>query len=322
MAILVLALGVGSARAEVVEEIVAWVDGDIITKSELEDEEQLVTEEVYRRYAGAELDEQLAAIRTRLLPELIDRKILLHRAARLFDLDNLGGMLVEDFRDRNELDSDEELKRALASQGMTVEDLKRRLLESMAPEEVIRVEVRNRVSVTDGEVRAFYEANPEIFRVPSEFTVREIALLADESDPVAREAKRERAREARERLMQPDADLDAIVQEYSEAGTAASGGILGPAREGDLSPALEQAALTTEVGGVSEILEMPYGFHLVVVESRTDARMRTLEEVEEDVRLNLEQQKYVELLVDFLERARDESEWRVAEGYLDRMPDP
>ena len=73
------------------------------------------------------------------------------------------------------------------------------------------VEVRNRVSVTDGEVRAFYENNPEVFRVPAEFTVREIALLADESDPDARAAQRARAEEARTRLMQPDADLDAIV---------------------------------------------------------------------------------------------------------------
>ncbi len=320
MAILAIVLGIGPAHAEVVEEIVAWVDGDIITKSELEDEERLVTEEVYRRYAGDELDEQLATIRTRLLPELIDRKILLHRAARLFDLDNLGKMLVDDFRERNQIESDQELARALASEGLTVEDLRRRLLESMAPDEVIRVEVRNRVSVTDGEVRAFYEDNPEVFRVPAEFTVREIALLADESDPEARAAKRARAEEARSRAMQPDADLDAIVKEYSEAGTAASGGILGPASEGDLSPALEQAAMTTEVGGVSEILEMPYGFHLVIVVSRTDARMRTLDEVEDDVRLNLEQRKYVDLLVDFLERAREESEWRVAEGYLDRMP--
>jgi parvulin-like peptidyl-prolyl isomerase len=319
---LILALCVGLAHAEVIEEIVAWVDGDIITKSDLDEEEQLVTEEIYRRYTGAELDTQLAAVRIRLLSELIDRKILLHRAARLFDVDNLGGMLVDDFRERNEIESEEELTKVLATQGLSVEDLERRLLESMAPDEVIRVEVRNRVSVTDGEVREFYEANPEIFRVPAEFTVREIALLADESDADVRQQKLERAREARDRAVAPDADLEAIVKEYSEAGTAASGGLLGPSREGDLSPALEHAALTTEIGGVSEILEMAYGFHIVVVVSRTDARVRTLEEVEADLRLNLEQRKYVELLTDYLERARDESEWRVAEAYLDRMPNP
>ena len=49
------------AHAEIVEEIVAWVNGDIITRSEYETEEQLALGDIYRQFTGSELDKQVAA---------------------------------------------------------------------------------------------------------------------------------------------------------------------------------------------------------------------------------------------------------------------
>ena len=76
--------------------------------------------------------------------------------------------------------------------------------------------------------------------------------------------------------------------------------------------------MTTPVGEVAEMLELPYGFHIVKVESRTEESMRPLDEVRATIRGNLENRKFVEGLQEFLARAREESEWRVNESYLDR----
>lgn len=314
IAIAVLAAA-APASAEVIEEIVAWVDGDIITKSELEEEERLMTEELYRQFTGDELDARIEAARAQLLPQLIDRKILMHRAERLFDLDTLGDGLIDDFRRRNGIDTDEQLTQMLAREGMSLDDLKRRLLENTAPNEIVRIEVQNRVSVSDNEVDAFYAENPDLFRVPAEFTLREIVILADDTD---RQEKLEKAKQIYEQATAPDADFAALASEHSEAGTAASGGVLGPAGKGDLSAELERVAMTTPVGEVAEILELPYGFHIVKVESRTEETMRPLDEVRATIRGNLENRKFVEGLQEFLARAREESEWRVNEAYLDR----
>jgi len=305
-----------SVRAEVVDEIVAWVDGDIITKSELDDEERLLTEELYRRFTGNELDQQLAEARSQLLQQLIDRKILMRRAERLFDMDALGKSVLDDFKKRQGIGSDDELARLLQSEGISTEELTRRLLEGIAPNEIIRIEVENRVSVSDQEVEQFYRENPDLFRVPAEFTLREIVLLTDESN---KQAKLEQIQKLHAEATQPGADFEALAKEHSDAGTASSGGLLGPAKKGDLSPELERAALDTPVGQVSEILEMSYGFHFVRVEARTEERLRGLDEVRDTIRANLENRKYVELLQEFLARAREESEWRVSDKYLDRL---
>ena len=89
-AALVLALLIGSAavappRAELVEEIVAWVNGQIITRSELEEEEQMMIAEAYRRYTGEELDNAVNNLRATMLIDIVDRKILLDKAAMLYE---------------------------------------------------------------------------------------------------------------------------------------------------------------------------------------------------------------------------------------------
>jgi hypothetical protein len=70
-------------RAEMLEEIVAYVNGDIVTRSQLEEEEQALLAEVYRRFTGEELDQQVDMLHQRVLLDIIDRKILFHRAARM-----------------------------------------------------------------------------------------------------------------------------------------------------------------------------------------------------------------------------------------------
>jgi len=67
------------ARGEIVEEIVAWVDGDIITKSDLERQESDLIEAARQRYSGDELRRRLEAVRQTTLLNIIDHKILHHR---------------------------------------------------------------------------------------------------------------------------------------------------------------------------------------------------------------------------------------------------
>ena len=119
------------AGAEMLEEIVAWVNGEIITSSELEMEEQAMVAEIYRRYTGEELDREMKTLREGLLLEIIDRKILISKAQMLFDVDKMGEVFYEGFLEQQNINDEEELQRALAREGLTVETLKERLIEMM-----------------------------------------------------------------------------------------------------------------------------------------------------------------------------------------------
>ena len=152
-----------SQTGEFIDGIVAIVNDDIITKSEFEQEEQALIAELYRRYTGPDLDEQVQLARQNLLERMIDRKILLHRAERLYDMEMMREAMLDMFMRQQEIQSKEELERLLAQDGLTMAELERRLVEMYAPEEVIRFEVVDRISIGDKEIEQYYNETNEEF---------------------------------------------------------------------------------------------------------------------------------------------------------------
>jgi peptidyl-prolyl cis-trans isomerase SurA len=303
--------------AEIVEEIVAVVNGDIITKSDFEQEEQTMIAEAYRQLAGAELDKQVGEIREQLLMQIIDRKILLHKAEAMYDTEQMGEIFMESFKSYNQITDEEELERLLAREGMTIEELTEKLIENFAPEEVIRFEVASRVAVGEKEIEAYYEENPEQFQVAGEVTLREIVLAA-KSDARKMERRGE-AEEIRRRAASGE-DFAELARQYSDAGTKEGGGLLGPLKRGELAEQLETLAFSLPIGEVSEIVETPHGLHVVKVDSRTDDGLAPLDEVRENLRFFLERLKTADELEQFMEKARSEAEWCVKPSYVDRLP--
>jgi parvulin-like peptidyl-prolyl isomerase len=309
---------VAPARAELLEEIVAWVNGDIITMSDMEQEEQAMVAEAYRRYTGDELDANVKALREGLLVEMIDRKILIDRARAMFsDIEGVKNAYYEGFKESQGITDDAEFARMLEQEGMTVASFKLRLLEMYAPEEVLRYEVSNRISVSDQEVESYYQDHPEMFSVEDQITLREIVLLADTD---AKKAERRTEADAIVERARAGEEFIALAREYSEAGTKSEGGLLGELKRGDLSTQLEVVAFGLEQGEVSDPIETPYGFHILMVEARTVGERIALDDTRDRLRQFLEDQKYQEDLDAFREKIRAEAEWCVKAKYEDRIP--
>jgi len=316
-ALVAIAIAAPVSRAELLEEIVAWVNGEIITRSEFEDEEKVMVAEVYRGYTGADLDQRVAELRAGLLQDIIERKILLDRARALFqDLNQIKEFYYKGFKEDQHIADDAEFARMVAEEGMTVDQFKTRLLETYAPKEVLRVEVRDRISIGDAEVEAYYKEHSEMFLVPAKLTVSEIVLKASTED-----ARAERATKAQAIVVElrTGADFAETARRVSEAGTKDGGGLLGEVAKGDLAAELEAAAATLPAGGISDPISMSYGFHILKMDSRVDEHTSKLEEVRDQIRTYLTDRKFSEERVTYLERIRSEAEWCVKSKYRDRV---
>lgn len=310
----------GATHAEIIEEIIAWVNGDIITLSDYNDEEQAILADVYRNFTGVELDRELAQAREQVLQQMIDRKILIHHAEALgLNLEEMGANFLEFFKDQQGIESEDEFQRALEAEGLTRAGVTERLLERYAPEQVIQFEVGARVAVGDREVEEFYQDHLDEFRVEGEVTLREIVLLADTD--ALKDARREKAVEIRASALAGE-DFSDLAKQWSEAGTRENGGLLGPLPREDLSEILADVAFTLPAGEVSDVMETPYGFHIVRVESRIEDRAKTLDEIREDLRKLLENTKYAADVREFLERARKDSEWCVKPKHQNLLSTP
>ncbi len=311
-----LAIGAGMALAEVVDEIVAKVNDDIVTKSDLDTEEQGMLQDLYRRFSGTDLDGKVAEGKKELLRRLVDRRVLIQRAAHIFDMTKMQDFYLESFKDQQNIKSDRELEKLLAEQGMTLADLKTRLVEEFSPQQVIRAEVAERIAVPEKDARAYYEAHTAEFTVPAQATVREIVIKATDSE---REAKRGAAEAVRARVSEPGADFAAVAAEASDAGTKTAGGLLGTVKKGDLAEALEKAAFTIPVGEISPVIEAGYGFHILKVDARTDEAQKPFDDVKTEIENKIQNDRFAAEYKTYMKKAWAEATIWISPQYQSRL---
>jgi peptidyl-prolyl cis-trans isomerase SurA len=309
-------LGTSSVRAETVDEIVAKVNDDVVTKSDLDTEEQALLQELYRRFSGTELDDQVARAKKYVLRQLIDRKVLIQRASHMFDVNKMQDYFLQQFMEQQNIKSEKDLEKLLSQEGMTIADWKKKLVEYFAPQQVMRAEVNDRISVADKDIRAYYDAHPEEFAVPAEATIREIVMTATAAD---RDDVRARAEAVRTRAAAPGADFAAIAAEYSAAGTKASGGLIGPIKKGDLAAPLEEAAFSVPVGEVSPVIEVEHGFHILKIESRVEAGLKPFDTVQADIEAKLRGEQIEAESRVYLKKAWSEATIWISPKYESRL---
>ncbi len=290
--------GSGPARAEILEEIAARVNDAIITRSELQIRRDQVARQLSERFQGEELETRLNAAQDALLFDMINEELLLQQAKLMFDMDKYFDNLKREFKRSNEIATDTELVEYLRKEGFTMDEFRRLLLRSNVPADTIQYEVARKISVSPAEVEAYYQAHPEEYRKASRVTLREIVILAD---PRGAEAARDLASRVEERLAAGE-DFADLARELSESPSRERGGLTGPFTPGELAPLLEERAFGLPVGAVTEPLATSYGFHILKVESRTEASVPPLAEVSESIEQKLRQEKYSDELDAYLKK--------------------
>ena len=268
------------ARAAIVEEIVAKVNNRIISKSEFEERSTFILKQIYQQYSGDELDRQLIDAQESMLSNMITELLLLDRAESLLDLSKVRKNLVDDFRKQQNITSDDDLEKLLKDQGMTRKDLEEQLVRLAVPQEIINYEVRRKISVSEAEIKEYYDAHQKEWETAPTVSFNEIALFyEDVNRPEALSRAQGVVREARA----GGTDFGELVQKYSEAPSKESGGFLGPLGVGDLHPAIAETAFRLQAGDVSDPIDTGRSYHIIRLVAKTDRVVKTQDEVRETI---------------------------------------
>lgn len=263
------------APAAIVEEIAAKVNNRIITKTEFEERGAFVLKQIYQQYSGDELDRQLVDSQESMLANMITELLLLDRAESLLDLSKVRKNLVDDFRKQQNIESDEDLDRLLKEQGMSRHDLEEQLVRLAVPQEIINYEVRRKISVSEAEIKRYYEEHLKEWETAPTVTFNEIVLFYEEAaKPEVLARARGIVREAK-----GGTDFGELVQRDSEAASRESGGFLGPFPAADLDPAISGAAFKLEPGEIGEPIDTGRSYHVIRLIGKTDRVVKTADEV-------------------------------------------
>jgi len=324
-----LLIAVVPARGqEIIEQILVKVNGEILTKTDLEsrqiqalrDREQALDPE--RLKNDAELQKLLREVTPAILAQAIDEMLLVQRARELGlrVTDEMFNKTVEEIKKSNKIESDEQFLAALRGEGMTLEQFRRMFERSVLRSQVIRQEVSSKVSsLTEQEAKEYYASNTAEFTPPPTVTLREIFISvpvqqreAGASFSVADDERaKEKAQSVRDRVAKGE-PFEKLVEELSEAGSKANGGLIGPILRNELAAALQKALEAMKPGDISEPIRTPRGYQVVRLESASAPVPAPYEEVRDLIADKVIEQKSAgetRLLLDRL-RAQAIIEWK------------
>jgi len=275
--------------AAVVEEIAAWVNGDIITRSELLQREQTMVSQLSSRLVGDELDKQLERARATLLTDMIREEILLQRAEVLgLELDKVFQQSLDQLKEQQGIKTNQELDDLLKQEGISRDELRDTLLHVNVPDIMVNLEVRDKVVVTDEEIEEYYKKHADEFKTQEEFMVREIVIVKEKHPGPELEEVGTKVTEA----IASGTPFEEIVKKYSEAPSMLNEGLIGPLHRGDLLEEIETAALALQPGQVSGKISTLHAWHWVKLESLTDSKAGTLEMARGAITSRLKKEKF------------------------------
>jgi peptidyl-prolyl cis-trans isomerase SurA len=314
------------AKAAVVEEIIARVNNDIITQSDYQHADMQLKDEIAHDCQNCLPDKLAAEYKDQqkdLLRGLIDQSLMVQRAKDMgISVESDLVKRLDDVRKQNNMNSIEDLEKAVEGSGLPWEDYKTQIRNGMLTQEVIRREVGSHINIPSEEVKAYYTAHSDEFTRPEEVQLTEIFLSTDGKSPEEMESVQKKAEDLLARVRKGD-DFNEIAKRYSEGSTAKDqGGDLGVFKRGVLSPQLNDVVFKMEKGQITDVIQTKTGFEILKVEAHFVAGLQPLDKVENEVMNKLYMEKMQPSMRTYLGELREESYVMVKPGYTDTAAVP
>ena len=276
--LLLITSGLTTATARTFDKIVAYVNDDIVTKRELDvlvNQRAIELQQVYR-FSEREARNEAERQRSELLDRLIRQMLLLEAALtlKLTVSDVEVEQYVQEFKNRYQIETDEEFKKQLNKEGMTVVAFREQAERNLKAEKLVMGRIVPRLQVRDSEIREFFEENRDQLPVKADKVHLRHIFIAYEPTEADRNTAYDQIRKARDEISATDADFEALAKRYTSKQNATSqAGILIEATTEELSkfPEVFQNVLTNVAAGeVSEPIEGNEGLYLFKVETKDD----------------------------------------------------
>jgi peptidyl-prolyl cis-trans isomerase SurA len=324
LVVLATALAVATTRAEIIEQILVKVNGEIFTKSDLEQRQVSVLRQKGQQFdlksdpTNEQLRKALDEITPQIMVEAVDEMVIVQRGKELgYKLgDDQFKSVLDNIRKENKIETDEQFQAALKAENMTMADLRRSLERSMIVQRVQQNEVLGKIGVTDDEARKYYQGHMNEFTTPPSVTLREIQLnVAADARGVnvaSEEALQAKINELRTRVTTGNESFEKLASEVSDSPSKANAGLIGPISLNDVNADLRKLIESMKVGEVSQPIRLARGFQLLKLETMTPAQTMSFEQAREQIgervftdKRKAEFQKYLEKL-----RAQAIIEWK------------
>ena len=321
VAAVMVALAITTTQAaDIIEQVLVKVNGEIITKTELESRQIAALRQKnpnLRPDSDAALQAALAEVTPAVIVDAVDEMLMVQRGKELgFTMTTERfNSIVENIKKENKIESDEALQAALKQEGMTMADLRRQLERTMMVQQVQQQEIMQKLQVTDTELRSYYDAHKDEFVTTPSITLREITInvstTAQGVNVAQDDAAKAKAEEVRAKIIAGE-PFARLAGDYSDSGSKANGGLVGPLAKTDLSDELQQAIAGLKTGGVTPVLRTSRGYQIIKIENLQETTTKPFEEARSEIADKIANDKRQGEYVKFIARLRADAiiDWK------------
>lgn len=299
-------LPLAHADRQLLDQVVAVVNDDAITQSELDMLMRPLYEDYKRDYTGETLLRMLNEARQKLLNQLIEDRLVFQEAKnqKLEIDDSEIEAKIEEFKKR--FKSDQQMEDALQLEGLNLNDMRDRLRRQAMIQRLHDTEIRSKIVVSPIEIEEYYKehsnefANDERLRVRS-MTIKKDILLNEKG--LTDEIAKKKADELRNKTLSGE-NFGELARQYSEDTNAKNEGLGDWIERGSMIAAIDEVIFTLKPGEVSPVIETQMGFHFFRVEERMESKKKTLEEAREEIYAKIFRKKFQEQFQEWMERLK------------------
>ena len=313
------ALPLAATDVTVVDEIVAKVNGEIITRSELARTlKQAELELQQRGVRGAALEQALKERQVDVLRDRIDQILLVGRAKDLnVNVDTELSKYLAEIQLQNKIADPDKFQAWIREQsGMSFEDFKAEVKNNMLTQRVIRQEVGEKLRIPKAEVQKYYEANKSQFIREERVFLREILVSTEGKDAAGVAAAERKAKDLVARARKGER-FHELARDNSDAASSAQGGDIGGFKKGELDPVIEQLIWDQPKNHVTDPIRRPNGFLILKKEEHQKAGQATLEEAEPEIMDILSRPLFQPKIREYLTQLRMSAFLEIKDGFID-----
>ena len=304
-----------------VEDIVARVNDQIITQSDYDRAMKEMDDEAKQH--GATM-QQISEGHRDLLRDLIDRQLWISKGKEL----GINGETelikrLDEIRKQYNMETLEDLEKAAKQQGVSFEDFKANIRNTIITQQVMREEVGRKIQFTPGEVQHYFEEHKQEYARPESVQLSEI-LVSTGSDPddQAKTAAGKAKADDIEAKLHAGGDFGQLAKSFSDGTTAAEGGAFGTFHKGELAKVFEDATFSLKAGQYSDPIRTKQGYIVFKVDQHIAGGIPEFKEVEQDVEQNYYESRMMPAMRDYLTQMREEAFIEVKPGYVDGGASP
>lgn len=286
------------------QKIAAQVNEKAITYQELDNQFHARTRVPFEKVQD---DPDAQTVRKQILEQLIDEELLMREAERQ-KLRVTSEMVDERFKNiRDRFPSEEAFNQALSSRGITAEKLRDNITKGLLRQQIIDQEVLQKVSVSPEELQSFFQEHKDDYMQEEAVHVRHILFrVAADASPEDDQKAKDRASTVLAKAKKGD-DFAKLAQQFSEGPTKERGGDLGYFGRGKMVKPFDDAAFKLKVGQVSDPVRTRFGYHIIKVEDRKEAKRLSYEEAQDQVRQKVTEEKAIALYREYVKTLRSKA---------------